>query len=106
MVQQHFPAHHGDIARGGKVACLIQPAGVAESGALHTQLFGAGVHRSTNSGFAAADKFGHGHCGIIGAGNADGFQHVVKRHLLAGLQPDLAAAHVIGVLTDGDNIVR
>ena len=44
VVQQHFPAHDGDIARGGKVAVFIQPAGIAERGALHTQLFGAGVH--------------------------------------------------------------
>ena len=77
MVQQHFPAHDGNIARGGKVAVFIQPAGVAERGALHTQLFGAGVHALHKYRLAATNKFGNGYCGIIGGGNTDGFQHFI-----------------------------
>ena len=42
----------------------------------------------------------------VGAGNTDSLEHIVKRHLLAGFQPYLAAAHVVGMLTDRDKIVQ
>ena len=75
-------------------------------GIRHAELIRADVHHLRKSGFAAADILSHGHCGVVGAGNADGLEHVVQRHLLAGLEPDLTAAHVVGVLTDGDKIVK
>ena len=104
MVQQNFPAHHSYIAGGGKVSLGVQAAGVLKVGVGQAQLSSAGVHLLHKGGFAAAHKFGHRHSGIVGTGNADGFQHVVQRHLLARLQPDLAAAHVIGMLTDRHSV--
>ena len=106
VVQKHFAAHQGDIPRGGKVPCLVQPAGVDKVGIRHAELIRADVHHLRKSGFAAADILSHGHRGVVGAGNADGLEHVVQRHLLAGLEPDLTAAHVVSVLTDGDKIVK
>ena len=75
-------------------------------GARHAQLGGAGVHLLGKRRFTAADILGHRHSGIVGAGNTDSLEHIVKRHLLAGFQPYLAAAHVVGMLTDRDKIVQ
>ena len=84
----------------------VQPAGVAEGGVLHAKLCGAGVHLLHKGRLAAAHKLGHRHCCIVGRGHADGLEHLVQRELLPGLQPDLTAAHVIGMLTDRDKIVK
>ena len=96
-VGQNLPAHDGHIPGGGEVALRIQPAGVAERGLLHPQLGRPGVHLLHKSGLAAANQLGHRHGGVIGGGNADGPEHLIQRELLPRLQPDLAAAHVVGV---------
>ena len=78
----------------------VQPAGIAEVGVLHAQFCGAGVHLLHKGRLAAAHKFRHRHCCIVGRGHTDGLEHLVQRELLPGLQPDLTAAHVVGVLAD------
>ena len=78
----------------------VQPAGIAEGGVLHAQLCGAGVHLLHKGGLAAAHQLCHCHRRIVGGGHTDGFEHLVQRELLPGLQPDLTAAHVVGVLAD------
>ena len=103
-MQQHFPAHHGDIPRAGKMPLLIQTAGVGKVGGGHTQRGGAGVHRVHKSRLAACHKLRHRHGGIVGAGNADRLEHLLQGQLLPRLQPDLAAAHMVGVFADRDNI--
>ena len=78
----------------------VQPAGVAEGGVFHAQLCGAGVHLLHKGRLAAAHQLCHRHCCVIGRGHTDGLEHLVQCELLPGLQPDLAAAHVVGVLAD------
>ena len=75
-------------------------------GVRHTQLGSAGVHHFGKGRLTAADILSHGHGSIIGAGNADGLEHIIQCHFLAGLQPYLAAAHMIGVLTDRHKIIQ
>ena len=79
------------------MALGVQPAGVPEGGVGHPQLRRPGVHLFHEHRLAAAHQLGHCHSGIVGRGNTDGPQHLVQRELLPGLQPDLTAAHVIGV---------
>ena len=90
-------AQNGNIPRRGEMALGVQPAGVPEGGVGHPQLRRPGVHLLHEHRLTAAHQLGHCHSGIVGRGNADGPQHLIQRELLPGLQPDLAAAHVIGV---------
>ena len=83
----------------------IEPAGIDIVGVVHAQLGGAAVHLLYKHGLAAADILSHRHGGIVGAAHTDGPQHFVQRELLAGLQPDLAAAHAVAVLTHGHDIL-
>ena len=85
---------------------LVQTAGVGKVGSGHTQRGGAGVHRVHKRRFAACHKLRHRHGGIVGAGNADRLEHLLQGQLLPRLQPDLAAAHMVGVFTDRDSIVK
>ena len=105
MVEQNFPAHDGDVPRGGQVAFGIQPAGVFKVGVGHAERSRLFVHHGDKDRFAAADIFGHRHGRIVGRSDADGLEHIVQRHLLAGFEPDLAAAHVVGVFADRNEIV-
>ena len=77
----------------------VQPAGIVEGGVHHAQLCGAGVHHLHKARLAAAHQLCHSHSGIIGRGHTNGFDHLVQRELLPRLQPDLTAAHVVGVFT-------
>ena len=77
----------------------VQPAGVAERRLLHPQRGGPGVHLLHECRLTAAHQLGHGHGRVVGRGNADGLYHLVQCKVLPRLQPDLTAAHVVGVLT-------
>ena len=76
----------------------IQPAGVVEGGVLHAQLGGPGIHALHKGRLTAAHQLRHCHGGVIGRGHADGLDHLIQRELLPGFQPDLTAAHMVGVL--------
>ena len=78
----------------------VQPAGIVEGGVHHAQLCCTGVHHLHKARLAAAHQLCHSHSGVVGRGHTNGFDHLVQRELLPGLQPDLTAAHVVGVLTD------
>lgn len=78
----------------------VQSAGIAEGGLLHPQRSGAGVHLLHEGRLAAAHQLGHSHGRVVGGGDADGLYHLVQRKMLPRLEPDLTAAHMIGVLTD------
>ena len=84
----------------------VQPAGIVKRRMLHPQLLGAGVHPLHKRRFASAHQLGHRHCCVVGRRNADGPDHLVQRKLLARLEPDLAAAHAVGVLADRNQRVH
>ena len=94
---QDITAQRRHIPRSGKMPLSVQPAGVPERGILQPQFSSAGVHPFHKDRFAPAHQLRHGHRSIVGRGNADGPQHLIQRELLPGLQPDLTAAHVVGV---------
>ena len=75
-------------------------------GTVHAQRGRALVHHSHKSILAAPHVFPYRHGGIVGAGNADRFEHIIQRHLFAGLQPDLAPSHTIRMLGDRDKIIQ
>ena len=106
MVKQYFTAHQGYITGAGQMPLCIKTAGIDKVGACHAQLCGAGIHLLGKGSLAAADIFSHRHGGIVGARNADRLEHLLQRHLFPRLQPDLAAAHMVGVFTDRDSIVK
>ena len=85
------------------VGC-VQPAGVLKVGAAHSQFGGPVVHGLHEHTLAAAHKLRHRHGGIVGGGNADGLEQFLQRHLFPRLQPDLAAAHAVGMLADGHDV--
>ena len=86
------------------MALGVQPAGVHKMRVRHAQLGRLLVHHLGKRRFRAAHKFGHRHSGVVGRAHADGLHQFVQRELLARLQPNLAAAHVVGVLGDGHDV--
>ena len=80
------------------MALGVQSAGIVKDRVRHAQLCGAGVHALHKGLLAAAHQLRHSHSGVVGGGHADRLDHFVQRELLAGLQPDLTAAHVVGML--------
>ena len=96
-MQQHLPAHSRHIPRRGQMPFTVQPAGVFKVGPVHAKGRGLLVHHRDKRALASAHILGHRHCGVVGAGYTDRLEHVVQRHLLAGFQPDLTAAHAVGM---------
>ena len=72
---------------------------------LHAELLRALVHPFDKGLLGAGDLLGHGDGAVVGGGHGDALEHFVYRHLLALLQPDLAAAHGRGVAAGGHHVV-
>ena len=73
-------------------------------GAAHPQLRRLAVHLLHKHRLGPADVLGHCHGRVVGAGNADGLEHLIQGQLLPRLQPNLAAAHVVGVFAHRHNV--
>ena len=103
MAQQR-QRHGGHVPRAGIMPLGVEAAGVYKTGMRHAQLRRAGVHHFSEHRLGAAHKFRHGDRRVVGAAHADGLDKLIQSELLARLQPDLAAAHIKSMLTDGHDI--
>ena len=83
---------------------IIQPGAAGKVGIFHAQLGGLLVHQLHKGFLAARYIFRQAHGSVIGALHRYRLQQVVHRHLLAGLQPYLAAAKARSRLAAGHGI--
>ena len=72
----------------------------------HAQFCCPLIHHLHKGRLAAPYEFRHRHSGIVGAGHTDGLEHIVERHLFARFQPDLTAAHAVGMFADRYHIIQ
>ena len=104
---QQCAGHARDVARRRVVAGIVgQPRAVEKLRVFHAQFFRAVVHALGERLLGTGDVLCHGDGAVIGGVDGDALEHLVDAHLLALLEPDLAAAHGAGVGAGGHDIAR
>ena len=98
--------HQRHVVGGGDVTLLVQSVAVFEGSVPHAELCRAVVHLRHEGILAAAQVLGKRDRRVIGARHHRCLDHVVRRHALARLQPNIAAAHRRRVLARGYRVVR
>ena len=75
MVYGEFTGHKGDVVGACHVPFRIKTTAVDKGGVFHAEPSGTLVHLTDEFGFGTAEIFRHGDAGIVGARNADTFDH-------------------------------
>ena len=101
---QQRAGHARNVARRRVVAGVIgQARAVEKLCVFHAQFFCAVVHALGERLLGTGDVLSHGDGAVVGG---VALEHLVHAHLLALLEPDLAAAHGAGVGAGGHDIAR
>ena len=104
---QQCAGHARDVARRRVVAGIVgQPRAVEKLRVFHAQFFRAVVHALGERLLGTGDVLCHGDGAVIGGVDGDALEHLVDAHLLALLEPDLAAAHGAGMGAGGHDVAR
>ena len=84
----------------------VQSVGVDKGRARAAQLLGARVHLLDKCLLTARQMLGHRDRAVVGRSDRDRLEHLVKRQLLALLEPDLCAAHRCRVGRTGHHVAQ
>lgn len=104
---QQRAGHARNVARRRVVTGVVgQARAVEKLRVFHAQFFCAVVHALGERLLGTGDVLGHGDGAVIGGVDGDALEHLVHTHLLALLEPDLAAAHGAGVGAGGHDVAR
>ena len=75
MVYGELAGHKSDVVGTCHVPFRVETTAVDKGGVFHAETSGTLIHLTDKLGFGTAEIFRHGDAGIVGARNADTFDH-------------------------------